>query len=136
MLFLFRLHGLRSTRPFSFPLFQRSCSQRNIWLAIRQQSGRTRIPSPLRKSIGDKLDQIPQDFVFWGILGLNGAVFLMWQLAKSKMVTFYCSQSHCQLDLYNSNMSRMLDLIKSCLETLPLAGTTLATGECRVFPIE
>lgn len=93
MSFLFRHHGLRSTRPFSFPLFQRSCIRPNIWLEIRQQSGRTRLPSPpssLRKSVGNKLDQIPQDYVFWGIIGLNGAVFLMWQLAKSKMVTFNC----------------------------------------------
>ncbi|KAE9391625.1 rhomboid-domain-containing protein, partial [Gymnopus androsaceus JB14] len=30
------------------------------------------------------LDQVPEDYVFWGIIGLNGAVFIMWHLAKKR----------------------------------------------------
>ena len=32
------------------------------------------------------LDKIPTSFVFWGILGLNGAVFCLWQAAAGRSV--------------------------------------------------
>ncbi|KAJ4472276.1 hypothetical protein J3R30DRAFT_3524204 [Lentinula aciculospora] len=67
---------------------------KSAWLQIRQESGRAR--PPLSRSHGygrgrgskrnpfDFLDQIPESFVFWGIIGLNGAVFIMWQLAQKR----------------------------------------------------
>ncbi|KAF5393903.1 hypothetical protein D9757_000210 [Collybiopsis confluens] len=87
MSFLFRLQpGLRPTilrQPFVSPF---SLSR------LRQQSGRARPPSFTDPGYGGHgfnkktplLDKIPESTVFWGILGLNGAVFLAWQLAKSR----------------------------------------------------
>ena len=33
------------------------------------------------------LDRIPQDFVFYGIIGINSAVFTMWYMAEQKYVS-------------------------------------------------
>ncbi|KAJ3977261.1 hypothetical protein EV361DRAFT_879438 [Lentinula raphanica] len=66
---------------------------KSAWLNIRQQSGRARSPfSQGREGGGGRsrrnpfefLDQIPENVVFWGIIGLNGAVFIMWQLARKR----------------------------------------------------
>ncbi|KAJ4492953.1 hypothetical protein C8J55DRAFT_602882 [Lentinula edodes] len=66
---------------------------KSAWLKIRQQSGRVRTPlqshgygggGGSKRSPFDFLDRIPEDVVFWGIIGLNGAVFIMWQLAQKR----------------------------------------------------
>jgi hypothetical protein len=33
------------------------------------------------------LDKIPQDFIFYGIIGINSAVFIMWYMAVQKFVS-------------------------------------------------
>ena len=33
------------------------------------------------------LDNIPQDFIFYGIIGINSAVFVMWYMAVQKFVS-------------------------------------------------
>ena len=40
----------------------------------------------------ERLDRIPNNFLIWGILGLNGFVFFMWQIAMTNAVSscLYC----------------------------------------------
>ena len=47
-------------------------------------------PRHARKFLGF-LDNIPQDFIFYGIIGINSAVFIMWYMATQK----YVSEDHC-----------------------------------------
>ncbi|KAF9076426.1 hypothetical protein BDP27DRAFT_1379969 [Rhodocollybia butyracea] len=60
----------------------------SAWLKIRQLSGRARPPPDStggsRKSPLDFLDQVPENLIFYGIIGTNGAIFLMWFLAKKR----------------------------------------------------
>ena len=34
-----------------------------------------------------RLDSIPSAYIFWGIIGLNGAIFLTWNYAYVKVVS-------------------------------------------------
>ena len=43
-------------------------------------------PRQARKFLGF-LDYIPQDFIFYGIIGLNSAIFLTWYMATQKFVS-------------------------------------------------
>ncbi|KIK65483.1 hypothetical protein GYMLUDRAFT_38956 [Collybiopsis luxurians FD-317 M1] len=92
MSFLFRLQpGLRPSilRKSFFP--SGSIHEFSL-LRARQQSGRARPPSFTDPGYGGYgggrkpplLDSIPEPVVFWGIIGINGAVFLMWQFAKNR----------------------------------------------------
>lgn len=43
-------------------------------------------PRQARRFLGF-LDKIPEDFIFYGIIGLNSAVFMMWYMATQKFVS-------------------------------------------------
>lgn len=46
-------------------------------------------PSPLKR-FRRWFDQFPSEFIVWGIIGLNGAVFFAWQYAKDQAVCSSC----------------------------------------------
>ena len=39
--------------------------------------------------IKDRINAIPSSFIFWGIIGLNGVVFVSWNLAWAKYVSLH-----------------------------------------------
>ncbi|KAF7776387.1 hypothetical protein Agabi119p4_4780 [Agaricus bisporus var. burnettii] len=41
-------------------------------------------PQPRGRSLLGFLDNIPHNYVFWGIIGANGAVFCLWQAARGR----------------------------------------------------
>lgn len=45
-------------------------------------------------NLRDRVNSIPQNVIFWGIMGLNGIVFVSWNLAWMKYV---CHNSRCTL---------------------------------------
>lgn len=45
-------------------------------------------------NLRDRINSIPQNVIFWGIMGLNGIVFVSWNLAWMKYV---CHNSRCTL---------------------------------------
>lgn len=53
------------------------------------------------------LDKIPEDFIFYGIIGINSVVFMMWYLATQKFVSedlpCYMSCVDLQLANYRNN---------------------------------
>ncbi|THV03304.1 rhomboid-domain-containing protein [Dendrothele bispora CBS 962.96] len=55
---------------------------------IRQLSGRARPPSYRASVYGNQkpnfLDRIPEDYVYWGIVAINGVVFAAWFMAGQK----------------------------------------------------
>ena len=55
--------------------------------------------SKLRYNRSDFLDKIPTSYVYWGILGLNGAVFCLWQAAQGRAVCLFLSTSSLLLNL-------------------------------------
>ena len=92
------------------PVFNGSSSilqqLRSSWVLRIQQVGRTRPPSARgrsgtsgnwqqgsgsggggRRSFLQFLDKIPEDYVFWGILGVNGTVFALWWWAQNEYVS-------------------------------------------------
>ncbi|KAJ3803104.1 hypothetical protein GGU11DRAFT_763011 [Lentinula aff. detonsa] len=91
---LLKLASRVKTPPFAPNAHVASASNdlgiKTAWLKIRQQSSRARPPSQNHRGGENKrnsfnfLDQIPEDVVFWGIIGLNGAVFIMWQLSRKR----------------------------------------------------
>lgn len=48
------------------------------------------------------LNRWPPEFIMWGILGLNGLVFLGWQVAQSHIVS-------CQLKVAKSDIERVVE---------------------------
>ena len=48
-------------------------------------------PKPPRfgfwQKISQRINRIPSDVVFWGIFGINGAVFMLWQVANAQYVS-------------------------------------------------
>jgi hypothetical protein len=52
--------------------------------SIRQHPSQN--PRQARRFLGF-LDKIPEDFIFYGIIGLNSAVFIMWYMAIQKYVS-------------------------------------------------
>ena len=52
-------------------------------------------PKPPRfgfwQQISQRINRIPSNVIFWGIFGINGAVFILWQVANTQYV------SHCPL---------------------------------------
>ena len=55
----------------------------------------------------DFLDKIPQNIVFYGIIGINSVVFMMWYMAEQKFVSddlpCYMGCVHLQLANYRNN---------------------------------
>ena len=53
------------------------------------------------------LDKIPEDFIFYGIIGINSVVFMMWYMATQKFVSedlpYYMSCVNLQLANYRNN---------------------------------
>ena len=53
------------------------------------------------------LDKIPEDFIFYGIIGINSVVFMMWYMATQKFVSedlpYYMSCVDLQLPNYRNN---------------------------------
>ena len=47
-------------------------------------------PKPPRfgfwQQISQKINRIPSNFIFWGIFGINGVVFVLWQVANTQWV--------------------------------------------------
>ena len=87
-----------STRPFQHPhpsLLQKQTPStlRFFSTTLRRQNRR---PYPHRQfnhhyrksSFLGFLDDIPQNTVFWGIITINGVVFLMWFMASQRLVHF------------------------------------------------
>ena len=42
----------------------------------------------------DRINAIPSTYIFWGIVGLNGAVFVTWNLAWAKYVSALLCMPH------------------------------------------
>ena len=69
-------------------------------------------PHQARRFLGF-LDKIPQDLIFYGIIGINSAIFMMWYMAEQKFVSVdlpcYISYVDFQLANYrNKNAIRRL----------------------------
>lgn len=88
---------LLSPRP---PQLRSPAALRFFSSSVRQQSRR---PYPHRQfdqehqkqSFFRFLDDIPQNTVFWSIITINGAVFVMWFMASQRLVrSCYHSQLH------------------------------------------
>ena len=39
------------------------------------------------QQISQRINRLPSDLIFWGIFGINGAVFLLWQVANTQWVS-------------------------------------------------
>ena len=39
------------------------------------------------QQISQRINKIPSNIIFWGIFGINGAVFLLWQVANAQWVS-------------------------------------------------
>lgn len=66
-------------------------------------------PRQARRFLGF-LDNIPQDFIFYGIIGINSAVFTMWYMATQKFVSedLLCYMSCVDLQLANYRNSKAI----------------------------
>lgn len=48
------------------------------------------------QKISQRINRIPSGVVFWGIFGINGAVFALWQVANTQYVSHGSSPSNVQ----------------------------------------
>lgn len=71
---------------------------------------RYHLPRNPRRARGflEFLDNIPQDFIFYGIIGINSAVFVMWYMAVQKYVSEDLPRYMNCLDLANSRNNRAI----------------------------
>lgn len=56
---------------------------RQFFTSLKHQQRHFVQPKPPRSSFWDK---IPEDFLFYGIIGLNAGVFVMWYLSNQQLV--------------------------------------------------
>ena len=54
------------------------------------------------QQISQRINRLPSDFIFWGIFGINGAVFLLWQVASTQWV------SHRTLHIFRRKRSHLM----------------------------
>lgn len=81
----------RQYKPFfstaqSFTVARSSLSPTRSFFTSSKHTLRYHPPqgSGRNSSVFDFLDRIPTNTVFWGIIGINGAVFLLWQAASGR----------------------------------------------------
>ena len=79
----------------------------------------------------ERLDRIPNNFLIWGILGLNGFVFFMWQIAMTNAVSpcLYC-YSWTVTEWNITSVWEMHRCMFTCRKTFFSTGGTSLKAEC------
>lgn len=98
LLGLCRLNLRSNAQPFLFQSSRSSTSNlQRYFSSTTRASLRYHPPPPPRLNHGREflgfLDRIPHNTIFYGIIGLNSAVFAMWFLAAEKYVSQHHSHS-------------------------------------------
>ena len=104
-----------SFRPLSTQVAQTACPGHSVWrftfgdvlrathrsIGRRTHGGRgfggsngPRGPGGPWQYFKDRINAIPSTYIFWGIVGLNGAVFVTWNLAWAKYVSALLCMPH------------------------------------------
>ena len=67
--------------------------------------------------ISQRINRIPPNVIFWGILGINGAVFALWQVANAQYVNHDPLQMFGQMADVSSNLVSNNQEIHPCWDS-------------------